>query len=159
MEGTVDSVDRWNGDKDDNVGWEIVCIMSYAFYTHLPHTPPSHTSLTHLPHTSLTHTSVTHSLTHTSLHTPSHTPPSTLPHTHLPHTPPSHTPPSHSSLTQTRKILQACDKTPTDAYNLLYDEHNPFVTCAASYKPIYRYEGEGPRVWQGWSCGCDVGYS
>eukprot|EP00731_Ephydatia_muelleri_P009629 Em0005g215a len=39
---------------------------------------------------------------------------------------------------QTRKILQACDKTPTDAYNLLYDEHNPFVTCGASYKPIYR---------------------
>ena len=39
---------------------------------------------------------------------------------------------------QTRKILQACDKTPTDTYNLLYDEHNPFVTCGASYKPIYR---------------------
>lgn len=40
---------------------------------------------------------------------------------------------------QTRKILQACDKNPTDAHKLLYDEHNPFSICGASHKPIYRY--------------------
>ncbi|CAI8007010.1 Coatomer subunit alpha [Geodia barretti] len=39
---------------------------------------------------------------------------------------------------QTRKILQACDKNPTDAHKLLYDEHNPFSVCGASHKPIYR---------------------
>ncbi|XP_003387772.1 PREDICTED: coatomer subunit alpha-like [Amphimedon queenslandica] len=38
----------------------------------------------------------------------------------------------------TRKILQACDKSQTDAHKLQYDEHNPFVVCGASYKPIYR---------------------
>jgi coatomer protein complex subunit alpha (xenin) len=39
---------------------------------------------------------------------------------------------------QTRKILQACDKNPTDEQQLLYDEHNPFDICAASFVPIYR---------------------
>merc|ERR1712012_88502 len=39
---------------------------------------------------------------------------------------------------QTRKILQACDKNPTDEQQLDYDEHNPFDLCAASYVPIYR---------------------
>ena len=39
---------------------------------------------------------------------------------------------------QTRKILQACEKTLTDAHKLNYDEHNPFDICGASYKPIYR---------------------
>merc|ERR1712088_11296 len=39
---------------------------------------------------------------------------------------------------QTRKILQACDKNPTDEQQLDYDEHNPFDPCAASYVPIYR---------------------
>ncbi|XP_077985035.1 coatomer subunit alpha-like isoform X2 [Glandiceps talaboti] len=39
---------------------------------------------------------------------------------------------------QTRKVLQACEKNPTDAHKLNYDEHNPFDVCAASYKPIYR---------------------
>ncbi|ESN99870.1 hypothetical protein HELRODRAFT_101473 [Helobdella robusta] len=39
---------------------------------------------------------------------------------------------------QTRKILAACEKTPTDAHELKYDEHNPFDICAASYVPIYR---------------------
>jgi len=39
---------------------------------------------------------------------------------------------------QTRKILQACDKNPTDEHQLLYDEHNPFDICAATYVPIYR---------------------
>ncbi|KAJ8034907.1 Coatomer subunit alpha [Holothuria leucospilota] len=40
--------------------------------------------------------------------------------------------------TQTRKILQACEKNLTDAHKLQYDEHNPFDICAASYRPIYR---------------------
>jgi len=31
------------------------------------------------------------------------------------------------------------EKTPTDACDLKYDEHNPFDICAASYTPIYRY--------------------
>ncbi|XP_072049664.1 coatomer subunit alpha-like [Amphiura filiformis] len=39
---------------------------------------------------------------------------------------------------QTRKILQACEKTLTDQHKLNYDEHNPFDICGASYKPIYR---------------------
>ncbi|EDO39748.1 predicted protein [Nematostella vectensis] len=40
--------------------------------------------------------------------------------------------------TQTRKILQACDKNPTDSHQLKYDEHNPFSICGASYQPLYR---------------------
>ncbi|EDV25681.1 uncharacterized protein TRIADDRAFT_24616 [Trichoplax adhaerens] len=39
---------------------------------------------------------------------------------------------------QVRKILQACDKNPTDTHELEYDEHNPFTICGLSYKPIYR---------------------
>lgn len=39
---------------------------------------------------------------------------------------------------QTRKILSACEKNPTDAHQLNYDMHNPFDICAASYRPIYR---------------------
>jgi len=39
---------------------------------------------------------------------------------------------------QTRKILAVCEKTPTDACDMNYDEHNPFDVCAASYTPIYR---------------------
>ncbi|KAK3106032.1 hypothetical protein FSP39_011311 [Pinctada imbricata] len=39
---------------------------------------------------------------------------------------------------QTRKILAACEKTPTDAHELKYDQHNPFDICAATYVPIYR---------------------
>ncbi|XP_077868363.1 coatomer subunit alpha-like isoform X2 [Saccoglossus kowalevskii] len=39
---------------------------------------------------------------------------------------------------QTRKILQVCEKNPTDAHKLNYDEHNPFDICGATYKPIYR---------------------
>ena len=34
--------------------------------------------------------------------------------------------------------FQACDKNPTDAHKLEYDEFNPFDVCAASYVPIYR---------------------
>lgn len=43
---------------------------------------------------------------------------------------------------QARKILQACEKTPTDEHQLLYDEHNPFTLCGISYKPIYRGKAE-----------------
>ena len=39
---------------------------------------------------------------------------------------------------QTRKILQACDKNPTDEHQINYDEHNPFDICAASFVPIYK---------------------
>lgn len=39
---------------------------------------------------------------------------------------------------QTRKILAACERTPTNAHELKYDEYNPFDICAASYVPIYR---------------------
>jgi len=39
---------------------------------------------------------------------------------------------------QTRKILQACDKNPSDEHKLEYDEHNPFDICAASFTPIYK---------------------
>ena len=44
----------------------------------------------------------------------------------------------HPILLQIRKILQACDKNPTDAHKLQYDEFNPFTPCGSSYKPIYR---------------------
>ncbi|KAL4708469.1 hypothetical protein ACJJTC_014077 [Scirpophaga incertulas] len=43
---------------------------------------------------------------------------------------------------QARKILQACEKTPTDEHQLFYDEHNPFNICGISYKPIYRGKPE-----------------
>lgn len=43
---------------------------------------------------------------------------------------------------QTRKILQACDKNPTDEHQLLYDEHNPFAVCGRTYRPIYRGKPE-----------------
>lgn len=51
-------------------------------------------------------------------------------------------------LVQIRKILQACDKNPTDAHKLQYDEFNPFTPCGSSYKPIYRWGvlGCGPKV-------------
>jgi coatomer protein complex subunit alpha (xenin) len=39
---------------------------------------------------------------------------------------------------QPRKILAACEKNPTVAHDLKYDQHNPFDICAASYVPIYR---------------------
>ncbi|XP_065347768.1 coatomer subunit alpha [Cloeon dipterum] len=37
-----------------------------------------------------------------------------------------------------RKILQVCDKTPTDEHELEYDQHNPFQLCGYSHKPIYQ---------------------
>ncbi|XP_066920930.1 coatomer subunit alpha-like [Clytia hemisphaerica] len=43
---------------------------------------------------------------------------------------------------QTRKILQACEKNPTNAVDLDYDELNPFSLCCVSYTPIYRGKPE-----------------
>ncbi|CAG0880019.1 unnamed protein product, partial [Cyprideis torosa] len=43
---------------------------------------------------------------------------------------------------QARKILQVCDKNPTDEQQLKYDEHNPFSVCGISYTPIYRGKPE-----------------
>ncbi|XP_047126355.1 coatomer subunit alpha isoform X1 [Hydra vulgaris] len=43
---------------------------------------------------------------------------------------------------QTRKILQACEKSPTNAVVLDYDELNPFSICAVTYTPIYRGKPE-----------------
>lgn len=40
--------------------------------------------------------------------------------------------------TKSKKILQACDKSPTDAVDLDYDQHNPFNVCGKTYKPIYK---------------------
>ncbi|CAD5114426.1 DgyrCDS3559 [Dimorphilus gyrociliatus] len=39
---------------------------------------------------------------------------------------------------QARKLAAVCEKNPTDAHDLRYDEHNPFDVCASSYIPIYR---------------------
>lgn len=44
--------------------------------------------------------------------------------------------------TQTRKVLQACEKANTEDHKLNYSEHNPFAVCAASYTPIYRGKPE-----------------
>ncbi|KAF7380761.1 hypothetical protein HZH66_014137 [Vespula vulgaris] len=43
---------------------------------------------------------------------------------------------------QVRKLLQACDKNPTDEHQLAYDEHNPFSLCASTFTPIYRGKQE-----------------
>lgn len=37
-----------------------------------------------------------------------------------------------------RKLLKVCDQNPVNASPVNYDEHNPFVICGASYKPIYK---------------------
>ncbi|XP_015785678.1 coatomer subunit alpha isoform X2 [Tetranychus urticae] len=39
---------------------------------------------------------------------------------------------------QNKKLLQLAEKNPVDEHRLEYDEHNPFVICGYSYKPIYR---------------------
>lgn len=58
---------------------------------------------------------------------------------------PTYSVPHCISLVQIRKILQACDKNPTDSHKLHYDEHNPFSICGASYKPIYRWDPSLPQ--------------
>mmetsp|Transcript_49934 Transcript_49934/g.159794 ORF Transcript_49934/g.159794 Transcript_49934/m.159794 type:complete len:1224 (+) Transcript_49934:158-3829(+) len=40
--------------------------------------------------------------------------------------------------TQARQVLAACEKTPGDAVDVLYDARNPFVVCAKTLAPIYR---------------------
>lgn len=40
--------------------------------------------------------------------------------------------------TQARKVIQLCDANPTDAFELQYDERNPFVICNSTFLPIYR---------------------
>ncbi|VDK27188.1 unnamed protein product [Gongylonema pulchrum] len=39
---------------------------------------------------------------------------------------------------QIRKVLTVTEKDPTDAHELQYDEHNPFVICSRTFKPLYR---------------------
>jgi len=39
---------------------------------------------------------------------------------------------------QTRKIIAACEKNNRDMHQLVYDPHNPFDICAATYTPIYK---------------------
>ena len=40
--------------------------------------------------------------------------------------------------TQARKVMQLCDQSPTNAFEVNYDERNPFVVCGESMVPIYR---------------------
>ena len=40
--------------------------------------------------------------------------------------------------TQAKQVLAACEKTPKDEVTLNYDARNPFVTCPATFTPIYR---------------------
>lgn len=39
---------------------------------------------------------------------------------------------------QARQVLAACERTPKDEVELKYDARNPFVTCPATFAPIYR---------------------
>lgn len=39
---------------------------------------------------------------------------------------------------QARQVLSACERTPKDEVELKYDARNPFVTCPATFMPIYR---------------------
>lgn len=39
---------------------------------------------------------------------------------------------------QARQVLSACERTPKDEVELNYDARNPFVTCPATFAPIYR---------------------
>lgn len=40
--------------------------------------------------------------------------------------------------TQAKQVLQACDRAPKDEVEVNYDCHNPFVTCSATFVPIYK---------------------
>ena len=37
-----------------------------------------------------------------------------------------------------RQVLQACERTPTDALDINYDPRNPFDLCSLTFTPIYR---------------------
>ncbi|VDM97379.1 unnamed protein product [Thelazia callipaeda] len=39
---------------------------------------------------------------------------------------------------QIRKVLTVAEKEPIDSHQLDYDEHNPFVVCSRTFKPLYR---------------------
>ncbi|KAL5563094.1 hypothetical protein UlMin_032841 [Ulmus minor] len=47
-------------------------------------------------------------------------------------------PPTENQARQARQVLQAAERNLTDATELNYDFRNPFVTCGATYVPIYR---------------------
>jgi len=40
--------------------------------------------------------------------------------------------------TQARKVIQFCEANPSNAFELAYDERNPFVVCNTTFVPIYR---------------------
>ncbi|KAI8613530.1 coatomer WD associated region-domain-containing protein [Chytriomyces sp. MP71] len=46
--------------------------------------------------------------------------------------------PSQAMAQKARRLLAACENNQTDEITLDYNQHNPFVVCAASYTPIYR---------------------
>lgn len=46
--------------------------------------------------------------------------------------------PTAQSAAQARKVITQCEKNPSDAMDLNYDQHNPFSICAATYTPIYK---------------------
>uniref|UniRef100_A0A7E4ZSM4 Coatomer subunit alpha n=1 Tax=Panagrellus redivivus TaxID=6233 RepID=A0A7E4ZSM4_PANRE len=37
-----------------------------------------------------------------------------------------------------RRALASCERNPTDAHRINYDEHNPFVLCSRTFVPLYR---------------------
>ena len=37
-----------------------------------------------------------------------------------------------------RKALATCERNPTNAHEINYDEHNPFVICSRAFVPLYR---------------------
>ncbi|KAF5734159.1 coatomer subunit alpha-1 [Tripterygium wilfordii] len=47
-------------------------------------------------------------------------------------------PPNETQARTARQVLQAAERNMTDASELNYDFRNPFVTCGATYVPIYR---------------------
>ncbi|KAI8925560.1 coatomer WD associated region-domain-containing protein [Entophlyctis helioformis] len=46
--------------------------------------------------------------------------------------------PSPQIAQQARKVEQHCERNPADEVQLVYDQYNPFVVCAATLVPIYR---------------------
>jgi len=46
--------------------------------------------------------------------------------------------PKPDVVAKAKKVLQVCDKTPTNEHTLKYDERNPFVICGLSLTPIYK---------------------
>ena len=44
--------------------------------------------------------------------------------------------------------MQLCDQSPTNAFEVNYDERNPFVVCGESMVPIYRGSAEAWRKYE-----------